>query len=353
MSFVSIAAKMSRSNSLFALTVFFATALAGGAQAQTPIRFLLDWKIDGTSAPFLLAIDKGYFKAEGLDVTVLEPASFDPGESGPETIRRIAAGEIEMGCGDINSMIKFRDQNPQMPIKAVYIVHNKAAYSIVGRKSRGVTYPKDLEGKKLGAPPRDASFAEWKAFVQANALDESKVEIENIGVPVREPMLAAGQVDAVTGLSFQSYINLKDRGVPPDDIAVMLMANYGVDLYGNAIVVSAKFADEHPETVKAFLRAFTKALKESVAKSSAAVDSVVRRNEALRKDLEIERLKMAIRDNILTPEVKANGYGAVDAGRLAKAIDLIALGYSFKQKPDAGALFDASFLPMAALRKAN
>jgi NitT/TauT family transport system substrate-binding protein len=346
-----IDARMFRPRLLFCLMVIAAAAFAGGVHAQTPIRFLLDWKIDGTSTPFLFAIDKGYFKAEGLDVTILEPASFDPGESGQETIKRIASGEVEMGLGDINAMIKFRDQNPRMPIKAVYIVHNKAAYSIVGRKSRGVTYPKDLEGKKLGAPPRDESFAQWKIFVQANALDDSKIGIENIGTPVREPMLAAGQVDAVTGLSFSSYINLKDRGVT--DISVMLMADYGVDLYGNAILVSAKFADENPEAVKAFLRAFTKALKDTILKSSASIDFVIKRNETLRKDLELERLKMVIRENILTPEVKSNGFGAVNAERFAKAIDLMALAYPFKQKPDAGVVFDASFLPSPALRKPN
>src|SRR3984893_17740855 len=186
MRFVFVAARMFRSHLLFALTVFSAIAYAGGAHAQTSIRFLLDSKIDGTSTPFLLAIDKGYFKAEGLDVTVLEPASFDLGESEEETIKRIASGDVEMGFGDINAMIKFWAQHPQMPLKAVYIVHNKAAYSVVGRKSRGLTYPKDLEGKRLGAPLPDQSFAQWKIFVQANALDESKIGIENSGKPVRE-----------------------------------------------------------------------------------------------------------------------------------------------------------------------
>jgi NitT/TauT family transport system substrate-binding protein len=353
MSFVLSAARTPRFNLLFSLTIFSAIAFAGGAHAQTSIRFLLDSKIDGTSTPFLFAIDKGYFKAEGLDVTVLEPMAADPGESEQETIKRIASGDVEMGFGDINAMIGFRDQNPQTPVKAVYIVHNKAAYSIVGRKSRGVIYPKDLEGKKVGAPPRDESFAQWKIFVQANALDESKIAIENIGVPVREPMLAAGQVDAVTGPSFVSYINLKDRGVPPDDISVMLMADYGVNFYGNAVLVGQKFADENPEAVKAFLRALTKGLKDSQLKASAAIDSAIKHNTSLRKDLELERFKMAIRDNILTPEVKANGYGAVDAARFAKSIDLMALAFPFKQKPDAGAVFDASFLPSPALRKAN
>ena len=81
--------------------------------------------------------------------------------------------------------------------------------------------------------------------MQANSIDASKVKIENVGFPVREPMLAAGQVDAITGLSFSSFIDLKDKGVPVDDIAVLLMADYGVELYGSAIIVNSTFAAEH------------------------------------------------------------------------------------------------------------
>ncbi|MGB9060039.1 MAG: ABC transporter substrate-binding protein, partial [Pseudolabrys sp.] len=66
--------------------------------------------------------------------------------------------------------------------------------------------------------------------------------IENVSFPVREPMLAAGQVDAITGLSFSSFIDLKEKGVPVDDLVVLLMADYGVNLYGSAIIVNSKFA---------------------------------------------------------------------------------------------------------------
>ena len=87
-------------------------------------------------------------------------------------------------------------------------------------------------------------------------------------------MLAAGQVDAITGFSFSSFINLKDRGVPVDDITVMLMADHGVNLYGNAIIVNPKFAAENPDAVKEFLAAFVKGLKETVKNPDASVDSV-------------------------------------------------------------------------------
>jgi len=325
-----------------------ASALSGTATAQTPIKFSLDFKFEGPAAPFVVAIDKGYYKAEGLDVTI------DTAGGSLEPINRVASGTYDMGFGDINSLIKFRDANPGTPIKAVFMVYNKPPFAIVGRKSRGVSAPKDLEGKKLGAPPPDGAYAQWPIFVQANGIDASKVTIVSVGFPVREPMLASGEVDAITGFSFSSYINLKDRGVPANDISVLLMADYGVNLYGNAIIVNPKFAAEKPETVKAFLRAFVKGLHETVKNPTAAVDSVIKRNDVAKKETELERLQMAIKDNILTPEVKKDGYGTVDQERLDKAIDQIALTYTFKgAKPKGSDIFDDSFLPAAADRTAN
>jgi len=118
--------------------------------------------------------------------------------------------------------------------------------------------------------------------------------------------------------------------------------------------VNPKFAADKPDAVKGFLRAFLRGLKDTVKDPSTATDSVIKRNDIAKKPVELERLRMALKDNILTTEVKANGYGAVDNARLEKAIDQIALTYEFKNaKPKAADAFDASFLPSAADRKAN
>jgi NitT/TauT family transport system substrate-binding protein len=322
--------------------------MTGAMAAETTVRFSLNYEIDGLAAPFLLPFDKGYYKAEGLNV-VVEPAS-----GSLESIERVASGNYEMGLADINALIKFRDAKRTVPIKAIFMFFNRPQFAVIGRKSRGINIPKDLEGKTLGAPAADAAYAQWPIFVHTNHIDASKVKIENVSFPVREPMLAAGQVDAITGFSVSSFIDLQDRGVPIDDVVVLLMADYGLELYGNAIIVNSTFAADHPDAVNGFLRAFMKALKETVKQPSSAIVSVLKHNGTVRKNVELERLNMTIRENIVTPEVKANGYGGLDEARFARAIDQLALAYKFKNgKPKVEDIFDFSFLPPAASLKYN
>ena len=322
-----------------------AVLLAGTAHAQTALKLSLDDRLEGPAALFLLPQDRGYYRAEGLEVTI------DEGANALEPITRVASGAYELGFADINALIRYRDQNPAAPVKAVFMLYNKPPFAIVGRKSRGISDPKSLEDKKLGAPPAGESFDQWPIFAKLNDIDPAKVAVEKIGVPVRAPMLAAGQLDAVLGYSFRVYVDLKERGVPVDDVVVLPMASYGLKLYGAAIIVNTKLAAAKPEAVEGFLRAFLKGLKDTLRNPSAAVDSVVKREDLGKKDVELERLRMAIRDNIVTPEVRANGLGAIDAVRLGEAINQIALTYAFKVKPKPGDIFDPAFLPPAAERK--
>jgi NitT/TauT family transport system substrate-binding protein len=329
------------------MALLFTVVLTSSVTAgETSVKFTLDRKVDGTSAPFLLPLDRGYYQAEGINVGI------DPATSSLEAIERVASGNYDMGFADINSLIRFRDVNLRTPVKAIFILYDRPPYAIIGRRSRGITKPQDLEGKTLAAPANDIAYAQWPIFVRVNNIDASKVTIENVGFPVREPMLAAGQADAITGSSLVSFIDLKDKGVPVDDITLLLMADYGVTLYGSAIIVNTKFAGEHPDAVKGFLSAFVKGLKEAIKRPSSAIDVVLKRDPLAKKNLELERLTMAIRDNIVTPEVTANGFGGIDDERFARAIDQTALAYKFKAaKPKPSDIFDTSFLPSIAERK--
>jgi len=318
------------------------------AQAQIPVRFSLDWRWEGPAAPLAVALDRGYFKAEGLDVTV------DPAAGSREPISRVASGTYDAGFGDVNSLVRFRDENPGTEIKAVMVMYDRPPFAIIGRRSRGITKElSSLRAKKFGAPAADGAFAQWPILKAVNTIDDAGMKFENVGFPVREPMLAQGEVDAVFGFSMSSYINLKSRGVPVEDIVVLLMSDYGLDLYGNAIIVSPKFAQEKPEAVKGLLRAIMKGVQDTVKDPSSAVDLVIKRNDVARKDVELERLKMVLEQNMLTPWVKENGFGGIDKARFAKALDQIGLAFPYRQKPNVESVFTEEFLPAADQRKMN
>ncbi len=329
-----------------AAVLALAISLPTSGFAQTAVRFTLDWRFEGPSAIFLAAIEKGYFKAEGLDVTL------DTGNGSREAIPRVASGTYDVGFGDVNSLIRFRDENPQVDLKAVMMVYDKPPFAIVGRKSRGISNdPKSLSGKKFGAPVADAAYAQWPIFRTVNGLDESTMKFENVGFPVREPMLASGEVDAVFGFANSSYINLKSRGVPADDIVTMLMADHGVELYGNVIMVSPKFLAEKPEAVRGLLRAIVKGVKDTAANPTAGAQMVIKRNDVAKLEVEDERLRMTLDQNIVTPWVKANGFGGIDKARWGRALDQIGLTFNFKDKARAGDAFVDTFLPPDAERK--
>ena len=315
------------------------------ASAQTAVKFALDWKFEGPSAPYFVAIDKGYYKAEGLDVTV------DSGPGSVAGIGRVAAGAYPLGFFDINSLVKFRDQNPEQKVQAVMIVYDLPPFAVISLTKAGIKTPRDLEGKVLGAPAPDGAYAQWKAFVKANGFDDAKVKIENVGFPVREPMLAQGKVDAITGFSFSSYFNLLQNNIKSEDISVMLMSDYGIVLYGNAIMVNPDFAKANPKIVAGFVRATIKGFIDTAKDPESAIKSVMKRNETADEKIELDRLKMALRDSIATPWVKANGVGGIDAARFAKSLDQIADTYEFKNRPKVEDLFTTEFLPPAPERK--
>jgi len=317
------------------------------AHAQTPIRFALDWRFEGPAAPYFLAIDKGYYKSEGLDVTI------DPGSGSVEGINRVASGNYPFGFADVNSLIKYRDNPKNAAIQAVMMVYDTPAFSVVALKKSGITKPKDIEGKTLGAPAADGAFAQWPIFVNANKIDTSKVKIENVGFPVREPMLAQGKVDAITGFWFSSFMNLKANGVKAEDIVVLMMRDFGVDLYGNAIIVNPEFAKANPKAVAGFVRATLRGIQDTLKSPEAAIDSLMKRNAIANREVELERLKLALERNFVSPDVLKAGLGGVDMKRLERSIEQIGLTFTFTNKPKAAEIFSEQFLPPREQRLAR
>jgi NitT/TauT family transport system substrate-binding protein len=246
--------------------------------------------------------------------------------------------------------MRFRDKADAAPVKAVFVLFNKAPYAIIARKSRGVRALSDMEGKTLGVADGDFSVWFWPALAHQNGIKFASVKLAKFSPAVREPMLSAGQVDAVNGFSYLAGVNLRDRGVPADDLTVLRYADYGCEAYGFALIVNPAFAAGKPEAVKGFLRAVIAGTRLAIKDPAKAVDDVLTQMEGGARDLELARLRAVIGDNILTDEVKRSGIGGIDPDRFARSVDQLAEDVKFRAKPALADIFDDAFLPASSGR---
>ncbi|MFM1908318.1 MAG: hypothetical protein RLZZ591_1995 [Pseudomonadota bacterium] len=334
---------MNKRNFLQSVTATAALVMMGMAHAQsTPIKFQLDWRFEGPAALFLTPAAKGYFKDAKLDVTI------DAGNGSGGTVTRVASGAYDMGFADLAALMEFHANNPDAPSKpvAVMMVYNDTPASVMALKKSGIKTPADLNGKKLGAPVFDAGRRAFPIFAKANSIPG--VQWTAMDPPLRETMLARGDVDAITGFTFTSLLNLEARGVKLDDVVVLPYPQYGVKLYGNAIIASPKILKENPEAVKAFLAAFAKGMKDVVGNPAAAVGDVKARDGIINAELETRRLKLAIDTAINSPNARAEGFGQVNGPRLSLMASQVSDAFNTKTRVNPDTVWNGSFLPAKA-----
>jgi NitT/TauT family transport system substrate-binding protein len=325
-----------------AAVIALAAAL-GTAQAQTtPIKFQLDWRFEGPAALFLTPAAKGYFKDAKLDVSI------DAGSGSGGAVTRVASGTYDIGFADLAALMEFHANNPDAPNKpvAVMVVYNNTPASVMALKKSGIKTPADLNGKKLGAPVFDAGRRAFPIFQKANGI--GNVTWTSMDPPLRETMLARGDVDAITGFTFTSLLNLEARGVKAEDVVVLPYSQHGVKLYGNVIIATPKIIKENPAAVKAFLAAFTKGAREVIARPESAIADVKARDGIINTELETRRLKLAIDTVINSPDARAEGFGQINSGRLALMASQVSDAFNTKTRVNPEVVWNGSFLPAKA-----
>ena len=317
--------------------------LAGPAAAETTkLKLVLNWKYQGPQGMFFLADDKGYFKEEGLEVTL------DQGNGSGAGVPLVANGTYDAAFGDVNALIELAARKPDDAPIAVYVMFNQPPFTVAVKADSPIKSPKDFIGKTLGGAANDGALKLFPALCKITKIDCTKVNITNMQPNLREQMLMQGQVDGVFGYVNTIRFSARLIGIKDDQIRFINYGDYGMDLYSNAIIVSKKLVKENPKAVAGLVRAINRGLIDSLKDLDASVAAVAKREPLIKVDIEKERFIATLKDEMNHPEIAKIGLGNVNPERLKKSIDILVDANNLPRTPAVSEIFTPAFLPPAA-----
>lgn len=222
-------------------------AAVGGAVAQTPITFQLNWVAGGANAGFAAAVVEGFYKEVGLDVKVVE------GNGSGNTAQLVASGRSQIAYADAVAVSQLIAKGA--PMKVVSTIYQSNPNEVSALKKTGIKSIADLKGKKVGVPSGSSQTTMLPLFLKANNLTEADVNLINMPSTAMVPALLQGQVDAILGSMDAYQIQLEAQGAQLDNF---MFATHGVPTVSTSIFASDAFIKENPEVLKKFIAASLK-----------------------------------------------------------------------------------------------
>lgn len=262
---------------LLASAVFFALALPAAAQEKATLR--LNWLLYGFHTPFHLGVERGYYKAEGIDLEI------NDGKGSASTVQVVGAKGDTFGLSDGASIINGITKGA--PIKAVMGIMNTTPFAVIVREDSGIKTLKDLEGKTISATAGEAGLTIMPALVKANKLDAAKINFLRIDGAAKLVSVIEKRADGLLGGSENQSIVLEQKGVKT---VVFNYADFGVNTMGLAIHVNLDTLKDKPKLVAGFIRATQKAFADAEKDPAAAITAGIKVKPDLDKDLAMKQL---------------------------------------------------------------
>jgi NitT/TauT family transport system substrate-binding protein len=314
---------------------------AGRAQAQTQkltdVTFSLDFIVLGRHAPFYVAIDKGFFKEEGLNVNIIAA------KGTAQAIQNVEAGLAQIGFTDVASLVVARAEGST--VKVVSVIYQKAPFCFFSlNPGANVTTLKDFEGLRVGSNAGSYISNIAKAMMRKEGLDPNKLIVDSIEPSARIAMLVTRKIPAI-----DFFIMTKpamDRAVKDAQVSTFLFADHGLDLYSNGIGAKESYLKENPETVKAFVRAALRGYQYSFKHPQEAADIIQKYAKALNNEITVEELKI-VEELTVTPEVQKNGIGSFTPARMESSVAWMSEngGFPKEKAPKPEDVYLTGFMP--------
>jgi NitT/TauT family transport system substrate-binding protein len=299
-----------------AMMALSALAVTGAASAQSPVRLVLDYAMQGQQSPIVLAADGGYFERAGVTVRV------DRGYGSGDSITKVASGAYDVAFADVGAAVTFNSSQGSTKLIDVFQVYDAAPMVMLSLTKSHINKPSDLAGKRIASPPGASSRVMFPTFAAVNHIDTSKIDWIDVTPQLRETLLKQGQADATTAL-ITDLAGLNRLNLTEDEISIMRFSDYGVNLYGHAILTTPAFAAKNPDVIRKLVKGVAEALKASIANPAAAIGALAKRDALVEPSTEQRRLDLVLANAIVTDHVKKAGLSAVDMDRMQKTVDLI------------------------------
>lgn len=285
---------MKKSLWILALSLCCATAWA-----QDKVSFRMNWYLGGLHVPFYYGKDRGFYAAEGIDVTLNE------GRGSANTVQVVAAGSDTFGLADSSSVILTASKGAD--VKSVLSLLNSTGFAVISMASTGIRTPKDLEGKRLAVSPGDPLGQLFQAVAAVNKLDMSKITLVQVDPAAKVVSVLEKKADALLGGADDQYFLIKQRGIEP---AALRFADVGANIVGMTVLTKGELIKTKPDLVRRFVRASIRSWEEAKKNPGAAVDAALKVKPDLNRQSTLDQLMVDI-ELLDSPNSKGRiGWGA-------------------------------------------
>jgi NitT/TauT family transport system substrate-binding protein len=307
-------------------------SFGASAQQLEKFTFALNWFAVGDHAAYWVALEKGYFRDRGLDVTL------ENSRGSGDSIAKVDTGRADAGLADAAVIVSSLARGSS--VRIVGMVFDKTPLNIFSPASKPARTPADLIGRTIGAPPGDSQRQIWPAFVRATGIDGSRVEWVNVEPAAKIAALATGRVDTIA--DYSTGLPLYEKAMGQGNVVMMQWADFGLDMYSMSIMASDKTIRERPEVLRKFLEAAYMGWRDVMADPEGSMAIFKRRVPEV--DVSVMQPNMMLGLALMrTDRYRANGIGSIDRAKMCASVDIINANMGLPRPVTCDETFNASF----------